>query len=349
MWRVSLLALIAVRIWPLELWAASPECLPLRHDAVTAADLAPLAPAFGTLPGPVRVAWAPAPGVTRWISPGELVRIGHQLGIAVEPTGVCLARVVELLERETLLAAMRAAGAGYEIELAGFGPVELPAGRLEFSARGLPHLPRPALPTLAVPIVQWRGRLVSESGRAFPVWARARVSVRRPGLVTLRPLEAGQIVEDAAIRRVELIDYPAWEAPLADTALAIGRRVRRRIATGSPILPQLLALRRDVERGDSVEIDLLTTEISTGPKEPNGGEASAKLTAQAESPGRVGELILLKNPLTGRRFSSKVTGVGRAEMTPPRTGPEPHPPRRRIPAAALNALKTVEASPDDRP
>ena len=400
MWRVSLRGLVG---WGLSvgLLAAAPACIPLRDEAVTAADLASVQAAFGTLPGATRVAWAPAPGVTRWISAGELARIGRQLGIAITPQpltrqltaeplqpetgGVCLVRMVEPIDREKLLAAMRAAGVGYEIELLSFGPASAPPGRLEFSSRNLPHLPRspavpaemasvlPAaaapviplplipLPVIPLPVIQWRGHLISESGRAFPVWARARVAVRRPGLIARRTLEAGQIVGIDAIERVELIDYPAWEAPLAELSLAVGRRVRRAIPAHTPLLPQLLALRRDIERGDSVEVELPLGE----PGSEIAGETSATLTAQAESPGRAGEMILLKNPLTGRRFSSKVTGMGRAVMTPeraparspsiplptPGSPPTPGPPTagRRGPAMKTPVMKTMEDSPNARP
>ena len=393
MWRVSLLL-------GSGLLSAAPACIPLRDEAVTAADLAAVQAAFGTLPGATRVAWAPAPGVTRWISAGELARIGRQLGIAVTPEtippetgGVCLVRMVEPIDREKLLAAMRAAGVGYEIELVSFGPASAPPGRLEFSSRNLPHLPRspqgptemasprvPAemasgataaatpvtsLPVIHLPVIQWRGHLMSGSGRAFPVWARARVAIRRPGLVARQTLEAGQIVGIDAIERVELIDYPAWEAPLAELELAVGRRVRRAIPAHTPLLPQLLALRRDIERGDSVEVELPVGERMGEP----GGEVSATLTAQAESPGRAGEIILLKNPLTGRRFPSKVTGMGRAVMTPARAParshstlsqtpglqtpgsqtPGPQTPGLKVPAMKTPATKTMEDSSNARP
>ena len=377
MWRVSFLIGVALGGgFP----AAASECIPIRDEAVTAADLAGVQAAFATLPGATRVAWAPAPGVTRWIPAGELARIARQLGITLPPepnppehsspdtAGVCLIRIVEPIDREKLLAAMRAAGVGYEIELVSFGPASAPPGRLEFSSRNLPHLPRSAqilaemssdttrLPAIHLPVIQWRGHLMSESGRAFPVWARARVAVRRPGLVARQMLEAGQIVSSDAIKRVELIDYPAWEAPLAELDLAVGRRVRRAIPAHTPLLAQLLALRRDIERGDSVEVELPLGE----PGGEIAGAASATLTAQAESPGRAGEMILLKNPLTGRRFSSKVTGMGRAVMTPERAparsqlqapGSPPPGPQTPGPKPSMKtpAVRTMEESTHARP
>jgi flagella basal body P-ring formation protein FlgA len=283
MWLVSLAPLLLV----------AAECLPLRTDVVTAADLAAVVPAFGQLPAATQVGLAPAPGVTRWIAPGELVRIGRQQGLTVAAVGVCLFRVVETLDRARVLAAMQTAGPSFEIELLSFGPGEVPPGEIEFRSRALPPVPRQA----GLPIVFWRGRLVGETGRAFPVWARARIMTRRRGLVMRHAVRAGQTIDDGAVEQVELTDYPGWAAPLADKSLVLGRRARRAIAARAPLTAQLLRVRREVERGDSVTVTL-------------PGEAT--LTAQAESPGRKGEMILLKNPLTGRRFSSKVTGVGQA-------------------------------------
>ncbi len=330
MFRVSLLSLTAAA----AIWASPKpaECLALIDDAITAAHLAPLAPAFSALPGPTRVAWAPAPGVTRWISRGELIRLGHQHGLAIPAdstaTGVCIIRLVEPLDREKVLAAMRAAGPAYEVDLISYGPKETPPGRLEFSAQTLPHPPRPANRTLAPPLIQWRGRVVSAAGRFFPVWARARIVVRRPALVAVRPISPGEIVAADAIERLELVDYPGWEAPLADPAVAIGRRARRAIAARSPLLAPLLALRRDIERGDSVTVEL-------------PGEAT--LTAEADSPGRTGETILLRNPLTGRRFPSKVTGAGKAQIQAAR---RPVPPAAPLSKSPITPLETT---PDARP
>ncbi len=293
MWLVSLLLLTA----------EASDCLQLRSDAFNAADLAALVPAFAVLPGATRVAWAPAPGVTRWISSGELVRIGRQFGIVVPPIGICLSREVKPLDRTEVISALQAAAPSVQIELLAFGPSEAPPGKLEFLAKALPRLPREG----GVPTVQWRGRLVTDSGRAYPVWTRVRLTLRRPRLIAARDLLPGTVIDTGAIEVSALEEYPGWDTPLADPALAIGRRVRRAIAAQSPILPQLLTLRRDIERGDQVTITL-------------PGEAT--VTTQAESSGRTGETILLRNPLTGRRFPAKVTGAGSASMTPSPTRPK---------------------------
>ncbi len=369
MWRVSL-GLFSME---LALFGATGEgsgraCIAISRDSVTAADLAAFAPAFAALPSAAHVAWAPSPGVTRWIAPGEMVRLGRQLGLALNPGeggnsggesvgGICLERTVEVINPDRLLQAMRTAGAGFAIELIGFGPRQAPSGRLEFWVQALPRIPRiprsahrslkPALPGDGLPPVLWRGRVVTDSGRAFPVWARVRVTISRPGLIALQTLEPGQTVTRDAIALVQFNDYPAWEAPLADPALAIGRRVRRRVVAGAPVLPELLAVRRAIERGDMVTVDLSGDSSGDLP-----GEAQATLTVQAESTGGTGENVLLKNPLTGRRFSSRVTGVGRAVMLPERATVRPtalKPSALKPSDLKASALKAVEEKPDARP
>ena len=312
MWLVSLLHAAAM--------AASPGCVAIGQDSVTAGDLSAVAPAFAALPAATHVAHAPAPGITRWIAEGELARLGRALGLTVTPVGVCVERIVEAIDSAKVLAALRAAGPGFEIELLDFGPRLAPPGRMEFQVHGLPHLPRAmALPAAPPPAILWRGRLLTGNGRAFPIWARTRVSQSRPGVIAVKDLDAGQMVTSDDIAQVQLTDYPGWEAPLSDSGLALGRRVRRRIAAQAPVMSHLLAVRREIERGDSVTVDL--------------GESQATLTAQAESPGRKGETVLLKNPLTGRRFASRVTGAGRAIIAPERASARP----RQAPEEAADA------------
>ncbi|MBY0502866.1 MAG: flagellar basal body P-ring formation chaperone FlgA [Bryobacteraceae bacterium] len=288
MWLVSVLAL-----------AFSPECLTLRDDAITAADLARVAPEFAQLPPATPVAWAPAPGVRRSITPGELVRLGRVQGLTVAAVGVCLERAVVRLEKVQILAALRASEPEAQLEVLAFGPLEAPPGRLEFTRRGLPAMPRRAE---ALAPVTWRGQLKTASGRAFPVWARVRVKKTRRGLVAARDLAAGEVLAEGSFAEAELADYPGWAAPLTEASLVLGQRARRAIPARAPLLAAMLTARREVERGDSVVVALADTD--------------ATLTAQAESPGRKGETVLLRNPLNGRRFASRVTGPGQAALVP---------------------------------
>ncbi len=306
MWLASLLI-----AGPLASALLAASCVQVRGEQITPQDLAPVIPAFGSLSPGLRLGWAPVPGVTRWLSAGDLTRLARQHGVDVTPaavpaSGLCLTRLVTALPREAVLTALAAALPQAQIELLGYGPNEAPPGQLEFAAKTLPPLPRQP----GVPIVVWRGRLRTEFGRSLPVWVRARIAVTRPVVMARRDLEAGQLLTPDDLEQKEVAEYAGWIPPLADSAPLLGRRLRRALPAHLPVLPHLLAPQRDIERGDEVAVAL-------------PGEAT--LTARAESPGRVGDTVLLKNPLNGRRFPSKVTAPGRAVLLPPLEHPPEDP------------------------
>lgn len=287
---------------PLASALLAAACIEVRGEQITPQDLAPAIPAFASLAPDLRLGWAPVPGVTRWLSAGDLTRFARQHGVDVTPasvpaSGLCLTRRVAALPRTDLLSALAAALPHARIELLGYGPTEVPPGQLEFTAKTLPPLPRQP----GVPIVVWRGRLRTEFGRSVPVWVRARIAVTRVVVAARRDLEAGQLLAADDLEQKEVAEYAGWTAPLADSAALLGRRLRRALPAHMPVLPHLLSPQRDIERGDEVAVTL-------------PGEAT--LTARAESPGRVGDTVLLKNPLNGRRFPSKVTAPGRAVLLP---------------------------------
>ena len=60
--------------------------------------------------------------------------------------------------------------------------------------------------------------------------------------------------------------------------------------------------RKDVERGDPVRV------------EAGSGPVRLGFDARAESAGRTGDMILLKNPLNGQRFQARVEGKGKASV-----------------------------------
>jgi flagella basal body P-ring formation protein FlgA len=66
-----------------------------------------------------------------------------------------------------------------------------------------------------------------------------------------------------------------------------------------PILASMLVSPREVERGDKV-----TVEVSSG-------SARLSFDGTAQSPGRAGESILIRNPESGRLFHARVEAKGR--------------------------------------
>jgi flagella basal body P-ring formation protein FlgA len=80
----------------------------------------------------------------------------------------------------------------------------------------------------------------------------------------------------------------------------VGMTPLRPIAAGSVVRPEIISRPNDVSRGDLIEIEVLS------------GAARVVLTARAESGGRNGETIAVRNLESNRVFSAQVAGKGRA-------------------------------------
>jgi flagella basal body P-ring formation protein FlgA len=86
----------------------------------------------------------------------------------------------------------------------------------------------------------------------------------------------------------------------ADPAAVVGLAPRRRIPAGETISLRQLSPPADIRRGDRVDAEV------------HRGLARISVESAAESGGKRGEAILLRNLETGRRFRAKVTGRGKA-------------------------------------
>ena len=89
---------------------------------------------------------------------------------------------------------------------------------------------------------------------------------------------------------------PIW----AKVRLIDESRIRLNYDAGRPSPPVLN--RKDVERGDPVRV------------EAGSGTVRLAFEARAESAGRTGDMILLKNPLNGQRFQARVEGKGKVSV-----------------------------------
>jgi flagella basal body P-ring formation protein FlgA len=88
--------------------------------------------------------------------------------------------------------------------------------------------------------------------------------------------------------------------PVDSLEAVIGRRAGRAIRAGEPVFPAMLIAPHDVERGEKVSVEV------------SAGHASISFDAIAESSGRVGELVLLRNPQNERFFQARVEAKGKA-------------------------------------
>jgi flagella basal body P-ring formation protein FlgA len=107
-------------------------------------------------------------------------------------------------------------------------------------------------------------------------------------LPTGKSIQASQLIVKTGPR------FP-FDATLIETiAELVGRRPVRTLTPGSAIFPAMLAIAHDVERGDLVSVEVKV------------GAAVLDFDATAESSGRAGDSILIKNPDNGRSFLAKI-------------------------------------------
>jgi len=308
---LAVLALSGAGLQSAEPRAVSPAprggntCARVSGDNIRVSDLTAVAPALAALPPDEVVGYAPAPGVRRFITRQELVRLAERHGVQLEAVaGACVERSSVRLSQERLEAALRAAlkesaspGAPEpRVEVLEFSRYPVPEGELEFARSGLPAPPRTGT------AVVWRGHVRHDGNRSVPVWARIKLAVSGEGLVAVESLPAGRPVRAEQVRLAPLEWFPLSETPTQDTGLVVGRVPRRAIPAGAPILPAALMPAQQIERGDTVTVDV------------SSGAAQLRFAARAESSGSAGESVLLRNPSNGRTFSGRVEAKGRVTV-----------------------------------
>jgi flagella basal body P-ring formation protein FlgA len=105
-------------------------------------------------------------------------------------------------------------------------------------------------------------------------------------------MEASQLIVKTGPR------FPFDPALLESLDALVGRRPVRTLSPGTPIAAAMLTIAHDIERGDLVSVEVKV------------GNAILDFEATAESSGRAGESILIKNPDNGRTFQAKIQDKG---------------------------------------
>jgi flagella basal body P-ring formation protein FlgA len=267
--------------------AVSPE-----SDRISASDLTLSFPAFAAVPGDTPVALAPAPGVRRIFSIPELRRLAARWGVAGDPEReVCVERRTAPLEASRLLEAMQRQFPEADIEMVDYSRINAPDGVLEFPPGGLRESGDAAI---------WPGYVRYAGTRRFLVWAKVRIHVRIRRLVAAEDLPAGLAVSASQVRVEERLGFPDRTPYASETGEADGRILSRPVKAGQPILRAWLTPAKDVERGDTVRVEV------------RSGSARLEVECRAESSGSTGERISVRNPASQKQFRARVTGKGKA-------------------------------------
>lgn len=279
----------------LALTQSAGGCRAVDGEHILAADLAAEIEAFAAAPPAAEIATAPAPGARRLIHAAEIQRQAERLGVSLNNARtVCFERRLNPIEPDRVRAALEEALASEDaqLELVDFPRAPVPAGTIEFPRFGLS---RPAGGAPAI----WRGRIRYGSGRTYPIWASVRLRVRHTRVIAIRALTAGRAIEADAIEVRQIDGFPFEAAAPASLSEVAGRSPRRTIPAGQPIEARNLVAPREVEAGSQVEV------------EARGGSARIVIAARAESSGRIGDTVMVRNPVTGKRLRGVVQAKGR--------------------------------------
>ena len=261
-------------------------CQAIDGDHILGKDIASLSPLFAALDAKLEIGAAPLAGVQRVMHPDELVRLAKQNGISLDTQAgaICFERATEPLTAETLLPVLQKALAmdDAKIEILDFSRFGVPRGAFEFPKSGL------------MPNGLWHGRLLYGENHSMPVWAKTRITVERTWVEAADTLAAGKKIEASQLTVKTGPRFPLDTTLIESASLVAGRRPVRTLAPGTPIVPAMLTIAHDVERGDTVSVEVTV------------GGAILDFEATAESSGRAGEMILMKNPENGRSFAAVI-------------------------------------------
>jgi flagella basal body P-ring formation protein FlgA len=132
----------------------------------------------------------------------------------------------------------------------------------------------------------------------MPVWVKARITVERTWVEAAETLVPGRAIEAAQLNLKTGPRFPFDTAVIESMSLVAGHRPVRTLIAGTPIVRAMLTMAHDFERGDRVAVEVQV------------GNAILDFEATAESSGRTGESILMKNPENGRSFQAVIQGKG---------------------------------------
>lgn len=274
--------------------AAALACHPLNGDRILGRDLAAAAPAFSAIDPDLVIGASPIPGVRRIVNPQELLRIAHanKIGLPTPAPQLCFERATELLTAARILPVLqKSAGIeGATIQILDFTRTGVPPGTLEF--------PRSGLNSNGV----WCGHVTYSENRTIPVWARVRITTQQHWIEVTASVPAGKTLAANQLTLRTGPRNPLGPAPLDSIEAAVDHQTLRTLNPGEPLFAFMLIAPHDVERGQKVSVDV------------SAGEAHITFEAVAESSGRAGESILVRNPLNDRYFQARIDSKGKVSI-----------------------------------
>ena len=275
-------------------------CEMIANDRILGEDLAKIVPGFlDKMPGDTVIGYSPAPGARRVFTSVELNRIGAPYGVAVAPDAeACFEWSVQPLTKDLIRAAILDSlqSPDARIDVLAISGSLAPAGKISFPISGLlaSTITGPDTP------VTWRGEVLYHGSRKFSIWARLKISSTMTRVVATQLILPGQTVTADQVRIETYDDFPLRNDIARNLEEVVGRMPRRALRLGLPVSRADLIEPFQVQRGDLVDVTAIA------------GAAQLHVPALAETPGRQGDLITLKNAHSGKYFRARIEGRDKA-------------------------------------
>ena len=293
--RVLVLLCCLMRFAP----AQAAECSKVTSEYITGRDLADAFPALNRIPPETIIGYAPLPGSKRIFHPGDVLSIARRNNIPIETApDMCFEWPMQALDRDAVLKVMQLSlqMPNARIDLAEISGFPVPDGRLEFLARISENLRcRIRHPRCSGAEVWYTPR-----DRRFRVWARVRITAPCSRLVATESLKSGDSIKAAQIKEEVGTCFPNLAQRGLAPSEAVGQVALRAIPAGGEIRPGLLAAPYAVNQGDEIAIEV------------RSGSTRLAFSARAQTSGRAGDLISVRNPESKKLFRARVEGKDKA-------------------------------------
>ncbi len=276
------------------------ECLAVEDEKILASHLADRIVAMKQIKEDTVFGFTPKYGVRRVIPGFEIAAFARKYGVAIPvEKEICVIRSSRKLTEEEIMQSLfnvvrEIAGTeDVEIKLLDYSRQELPYGEIKFLKSNWNRIEREDA-------VFWRGVIPTHPSSNVPFWVKARITVLRDVVSAVRDLDAGSyITPDTFSVRKSMLGLMST-FPASGAHEVVGRISMRKISAGDMIFMRNLRSPQEVFTGEVVEVSI------------RKGMLHLQLEAKAESSGRRGERIILRNPVSGKRFEARVTGVRQA-------------------------------------
>lgn len=270
------------------------SCVTVEGEKILGMHVAQASALLAGLPPTADFGFVPGPGRQRIVTPAEARRWCLRHGVQAAVTeALCFERPTQVLSADLISRALeKTFGAGVAIEVLDFCRFPAPIGVLEFNRTSTGESRRTDQSRLFRGVVRFGDRMT------FPVWARAKITASQQIVVTRRGLSAGATLSAEDVRLEDRIGPPVSPMLAVSVGQVVGRELRRALTEGSPLLLSLLREPPAGKAGDKVAVEV------------NSGQAHLRFAAILQADARLGQKVVIENPVSHKRFDGKLVRPG---------------------------------------